>query len=103
MSTTTGSKALRINGKMVAAASLFLIAGVAAPRTVSEVRGDFDGDGKPDRAAIEATDLGWRLVVDVRGRRTGLGNPPGAPSGFYLKPVGAGRSRRPRGRHAACH
>ena len=55
------------------------------------MRADFDGDGKVDRAAIETTASGWRLIATLKGRTSVLENEPGSPDGFYLKPAPPGR------------
>src|SRR5258706_5526228 len=90
--------------RMTAGAALMALAlgaGAAWAGTVAELRGDFDGDGKPDRAAIETTAGGWRLVATAGGKTAILENQPGSPDGFYLKPAHPGRYGGVRVRHAA--
>lgn len=87
MSMNGGWKPLRILGKIVALAMIAapLLAAAPAGQVISEVKADFDGDGRPDRAAIETTATGWRLVAVRAGKTTVLENEPGPPDGFYVK------------------
>lgn len=84
---------MRLHANIVAGAVLavFCAAAAPAPKVISEVKADFDGDGKADRAAIETTAQGWRLVVTRGGKTAVLENEPGSPDGFYVKPAKPGR------------
>jgi hypothetical protein len=107
MSTWTRPNTLRKKGKVLigGAAVLWLIAAAPAPKVVSEVKADFNGDGKVDSAAIESTANGWRLVARMAGQgakgASVLENEPGAPDGFYVKATKPGRYGGVRVRNAA--
>jgi hypothetical protein len=69
MSTQMGPNALRANGKMAAGALIasLCLAAAPAPKVVAQVKADFNGDGRIDRAALESTGRNWRLVAYLDG------------------------------------
>src|SRR5260221_2404614 len=92
MSTWSGAKPLPKKGKVLigGAFALLLIAAAPAPKIVASLKGDFNGDGKVDRATIETSGGNFRLMA----RLAGLGpkgvftidKGQGGGEGLYLAP-----------------
>jgi hypothetical protein len=97
MSTRTTANALRGQGKALAAAALagLLMAAAPASKVAAEVNGDFNGDGKVDRAALESARGSWRLVAYLAGLGPKgvfvIDRGRGGPEGLYLELAKPGR------------